>query len=356
MVKKSFLLSIALITATLVQAQISIPTYSNDFLSIGVGARGLAMGGAQTAIANDVTAGYWNPAGLTAIKQKYEIAAMHAEYFSGIAKYDYGAVAARIDTESVIALSVIRFGVDDIPNTLLLFNNSTGAINYNDISYFSVANYAFLLSYARKISKIPGLSIGASFKIINNVVGNFANSWGGGLDVGAQYEVKKWKFGVMARDVTTTFNAWTYNTSQDSNFAATGNQIPQNSIELTLPSLILGAAHSFKITKKIGLLTSVDLVNTFDGERNTVIKTKVFSMDPCAGIELDYLKIVYLRAGIGNIQQMTNFNNKNYTSVEPTFGIGLKIYKFNIDYALTNIGSASNQLYSNIFSLKIALN
>jgi len=358
MAKTTVLLCIALlIMVSSLKAQISAPTYSNNFLSIGVGARALGMGGAQTAIVSDVTAGYWNPAGLLGIKHKYEASLMHAEYFAGIAKYDYAGVATRIDSQSVIALSVIRFGVDDIPNTQYLFNNSTGAINYSNVSSFSVSNYAFLLSYAHKVTKIQGLNVGASFKVIDNIAGNFANSWGFGLDAGAQYHVKKWNFGLMARDITSTFNAWSYNTEQlGSTFAATGNVIPENSIEVTLPSLILGAARNFKITKRIGLLTSIDLINTFDGERNTVIHTRVVSMSPCAGIELDYLKIVYLRAGIGNIQQMTNFNNQTYTSLQPNFGIGLKINKFNIDYALTNIGSASDQLYSNVFSVKIALN
>ena len=62
--------------------------YSNEFLNIGAGARGLAMGGAQVASAKDATAGYWNPAGLTGIKDQGSIGLMHAEYFSGIAKYD----------------------------------------------------------------------------------------------------------------------------------------------------------------------------------------------------------------------------------------------------------------------------
>ena len=42
--------------------------YSNEFLNIGAGARGLAMGGAQVASVNDGTAGYWNPAGLVNVK------------------------------------------------------------------------------------------------------------------------------------------------------------------------------------------------------------------------------------------------------------------------------------------------
>ena len=47
------------------------------------------MGGAQVASAKDATAGYWNPAGLIGIKDHPNVGIMHAEYFGGIAKYDY---------------------------------------------------------------------------------------------------------------------------------------------------------------------------------------------------------------------------------------------------------------------------
>src|SRR5437868_12247380 len=67
--------------------------YSNEFLNIGAGARGLAMGSAQVASVSDGTAGYWNPAGLVGVKNDPQINLMHAEYFSGIGIYDYASVA-----------------------------------------------------------------------------------------------------------------------------------------------------------------------------------------------------------------------------------------------------------------------
>src|SRR5690606_15333481 len=244
------------------------------------------------AIASDVTAGYWNPAGLLQVKSKYEVALMHSEYFAGIAKYDYAGFATPIDTNSVIALSVIRFGVDDIADTRFLYD-ADGNLNYDNIRYFSAADYAFLLSYARKTNLIPGLRLGANFKIIHRTVGPFANAWGFGLDAGAQYEKKGWMLGLMARDVTSTFNAWTFNTEtlKDA-FAVTGNDLPGNSIELTLPRLIFGAARNFTILKKFGLLASADLDFTFDGKRNVLIKSNIASIDPHIGIEADFKKIV----------------------------------------------------------------
>jgi hypothetical protein len=336
--------------------QATAPKYSNEFLNIGVGARALGMSNASTAITNDVTSAYWNPAGLIGLQKKYELALMHSEYFAGIAKYDYAGFATPIDSQSVLALSVIRFSVDDIPDTRFLYD-ANGALNYSNVKYFAASDYAFLLSYARKSNFLPGLRLGANFKVIHRVVGSFANSWGFGLDAGAQYEKKGWKLGLMAKDITSTFNAWTINTSKFETVAVqTGNAIPNNSIEITLPRLIFGIARNVQITKKIGVLASADLVNTFDGRRNVLIKTKVFSIDPNIGMEINYQKIVYLRMGIGNIQKIKDFDNKTFTSVQPNFGIGVQINRFSVDYALTNISNTSQSLYSNVFSLKIGLN
>ncbi len=133
-----------------------VPKYSNEFLSVGVGARAFGMSHAVVASTEDVNAGYWNPAGLTALKRDADIGLMHAEYFAGIAKFDYAGFAIRIDEQSVGAFSLIRFGVDDIPNTLELIDND-GNIRYDRISTFSAADYGFLFSYGRD-SKIEGLS------------------------------------------------------------------------------------------------------------------------------------------------------------------------------------------------------
>ena len=62
---KRILISASAILISLSASAQNAPKYSNEFLYIGVGARGLGMGGAQAASVNDITSGYWNPAGLT---------------------------------------------------------------------------------------------------------------------------------------------------------------------------------------------------------------------------------------------------------------------------------------------------
>ena len=146
MIKRILFLSLVVFNGFYAQAQSR--KYSNEFLAIGVGARALGMSSSIVATVDDVTAGYWNPAGLTGLKRNFEVALMHSEYFAGIAKYDYGAIAKQIDERSAIGISFIRFGVDDIPNTTELID-ANGQIDYDRITTFSAADYAFILSYAK---------------------------------------------------------------------------------------------------------------------------------------------------------------------------------------------------------------
>ena len=330
------------------------PKYSNEFLSIGVGARPMGMSGAVAASTDDATSAAWNPAGLNGIGSDIQIAAMHAELFAGISKFDYGTVATRIDTNRVIGFSVIRFGTDDIPNTLDLMDAS-GVIDYSKLKSFSIADYAFLFSYA-KTSRIEGLRYGGSAKIIHRKAGDFGKAWGFGIDLGAQYLKGNWQFGLMAKDITSTYNAWSYNTELfEEAFSATGNEIPKNSTEITLPKLIYGAGYRKDITAKISLLAEINADMTFDGQRNTLISSKPISVDPHMGLEVGYNRFIFLRAGLLNIQKVKNFDKTETTIVQPNLGLGVKLGRLALDYALANIGGNETP-YSNIFSLRLDVN
>jgi len=355
---KIILLStLAAVSANTLQAQ--APKYSNEFLAIGVGARALGMSNAFVASADDVTSGYWNPAGLLGVKSNLQVGLMHAEYFQGIAKYDYGGIAAPIDSSSVFGFNVIRFGVDDIPNTTQLID-AGGNLDYDRITSFSAQDWAFIFSYARKLPVLGGLDAGGSFKIIRRTVGDFGGAWGFGLDAGTRYNHKDWRFAAVVRDVTSTFNAWSFTIDEATQavFLQTGNEIPENGLELTLPRLILGGARKWDIgkNKKFSLNAELDMINTFDGKRNTVLKTGVWSMEPALGLEAGYKNIIYLRGGFGNIQKSSDIDGSDITTLQPNLGVGLRLKQLSIDYALTDIGDASVALYSNIFSLKIDIN
>jgi hypothetical protein len=329
----------------------SIRKYSNEFLNIGVDAAAFGMSKAVVASSKDVNAMYWNPAGLIALND-YEGALMHAEYFEGIAKYDYAAFAMPLDDKSALGISIIRFGVDDILNTTELID-SNGTIDYNKISLFSAADYALNFAYARNLP-IQGLNIGVNSKIVRRIIGDFATSWGFGFDAGIQFERNQWNFGIMVRDLTTTFNSWSIDEQE---FEKIKNAIPdQNqelpqSTELTPPKVQLGAAKTFKLSKAIELLSEVDLNFRFS-KTNDIISSEIVSIDPAIGFQASYLNIAFLRLGVGNFQQELQFDNTKEISFQPNLGVGFKYKGIQIDYALTNIASVGNALYSNIFSLK----
>jgi hypothetical protein len=338
-------------------------TYSNDFMNIGAGAAGLAMGGAQVSSVKDPTAGYYNPAGLMGIKDQPEFSLMHAEYFDGIGKYDFASAAFPInDGKRVLGFTLLRFAVDDIPNTLYLINPQDGSITYN-VPSFSSADYAFILSLAQKIKETEDgrLSVGVNTKIIYQDVGSFAHAWGFGFDAGLQWSGKRASFGVMAKDVTTTFNAWTFSftDAEKQVLDLTDNDIPVKSVELTAPQLIIGGSYLFHFGKKVTLRTAMDLDFTFDGKENTVLSSNPVSMDPQIGLEAGYKDIIFLRAGVNNFQQALadgdTLSQKKVWIYQPSIGAGFKIKFVTIDYAFTNLANQSDPLYTNIFSLKFDL-
>lgn len=331
--------------------------YSNEFLAIGVGARAHGMSGAQTAVTNDITAAYWNPAGLTAIDAPFQVAAMHAEWFGGVGQYDYLAFGKALnrDKKAFLAFSLIRLGIDQIPYTINLVEPD-GTINYDNLTEFSAADYAIMGSYARQLRN-PAFSVGGTVKVVRRVIGTFGNSWGFGADLGMQYRKGNLSVGIQGRDLTTTFNAWSFNLTEREKqvFAATSNEIPVSNTEITKPRFIIGAAYRLRLGKKGSLLPTADFEFTTDGQRNVLVSSKSFNIDPRIGLELDYDRFLQIRAGIGNIQRVKDdFDpTKELLTIQPNFGIGLRLGRVQLDYALTDIGNVSQVLYSHIFSVRL---
>ncbi|MGB1392780.1 MAG: PorV/PorQ family protein [Flavobacteriaceae bacterium] len=328
--------------------------YSNEFLNIGVDASALGMSNAVVASSSDVNSGYWNPAGLVHLEDN-EIAIMHSSYFANIANYNYIAFAMPLDDRSAVGLSLIRFGVDDILDTTKLIDQQ-GDINYDRINLFSAVDYALIFSYAKKLP-FKGLNYGVNAKVIRRIIGDFASSWGFGLDAGIQFESNDWQFGLMARDITTTFNSWAIDADrlQDIKDAIPGqNQEEPEATELTLPKLQLGVAKLFTFNYDYTLRTEIDLICRFE-ENNDIISSSFVSINPAIGLEFGYTDLVFFRAGVGNFQNELQLDNSSPLTFQPNFGVGFKYNGIFLDYAFTDIGDQSAALYSNVFSLKIDL-
>jgi hypothetical protein len=320
------------------------------------------MFGSMVANVDDATAGYWNAAGLADLKAPFQVSAMHAEWFAGVANYDFIAIAKQLDQSkrSAVGVSLIRMGIDNIPYTLNLIGPD-GSVNYDNVYSFSAADYAMLLNYARSVIS-PRISFGAGAKVIYRTIGTFANAWGFGLDAGMKYQRDRYTLGVSAKDISTTFNAWTFSYTDEEKavFASTGNDIPVSSTEIALPRATIGLAmHSDK--KKTDLvykyLVELDLNFSTDGLASSVLSTDRFILSPTLGAEISYKDLVYLRTGVGNIQRIINeVNGDSYVyNLQPNFGLGLALGRVKLDYALTNIGdlATGGALYSHIFSLSL---
>jgi hypothetical protein len=341
-----------LLAAGAAHAQTNTPKYSNEFMNLGAGARSLGMGKVQVSLATDATAGYWNPAALTNLSAKYDGVLMHSELFSGVVKNDYAAFAMPLDDKSVIGATLLRTGVDNIADTRLLINQYDGSIDYSRITYFSVADYALLLSYARKLGP-EGLSVGANAKLIYRNVGSYANAYGFGIDAGVQYNHKGWRLGLMARDITTTFNAWSVDADKfKASGVAVGEQIPVNSTELTMPRLVLGAGYQFTLPAQFTALVAADLEATTDGKRNTLVSASPVSVDPRLGLEIGYHNLVFLRGGMGNYQKIENFDRQQQWKGQYSLGAGVAFSGLRVDLALSRLALDAT---SNVNSLIVSL-
>jgi len=362
---KRILLSTAIVTGSLLQGYSQSRIYVNEYLNIGVGARGLAMAGATSATTSDVYSAFWNPAGLTGMEADVQAGLMHAEYFASIFKYDYGSVAIPLkDKKRFVGISFVRFATDNIPYTLD-YVQPDGSFDDSKLKEFSAGDYAVYLTYAQKLNlfkKHPEIetSMGANAKIIYRNVGSMANAWGFGLDLGLQMKYKSWRFGLAAKDITTTYTAWAFHLNEHEKevFAGTGNEIPIKSYEVTLPRFNFGIAHTFlKPEGDFQVMAELGFDVTTDGKRNTIIASNPISVDPKMGIEASYKNTIFLRAGVGNIYKALDnsdtLNIKKYTVFQPSIGVGFKVKSFSIDYAFTSLQMQDNPLMSHIISIRL---
>ncbi len=351
---KSGLLFINLLFWSGLQAQ----KYSNEFLNIGVGARGQAMGGAVVSSVNDATAAYWNPAALANMekRQGINLGLMHTDWFAGISNYDYIGLAVPIqNNRRAVGFSLIRFGIDKIPNTLSLYN-SDGSINYDNIREFSAADYAALGTYAQQKRLGDGLlCFGGNAKVIRRKIGTFASSWGFGLDAALQYQKGIFRAGLVVKDLTNTFNSWRFSFTEKEKqiLQLNNNVIPISGIENTTPGITLGTGIKTKIAQKLDISGEINAKITTDGRRNTLVSGDPFSLSPAGGIELGYDNLIFVRAGVSNFQKDNTFSQLSFWTMQTAVGVGLRIRSINLDYAYANVGSSEARFYSHTISLHL---
>ena len=320
--------------------------YGADFLAGGVGARALGMGGAFVAHADDATAGYWNVAGLDAIDTP-EGTFMHAERFDGIVSFDYAAVAWPLTERSTVGVSFVRSAVDDIANTLDALDPATGlprpdAADY--VTYFSAADNALLLSYARGVN--DALSLGATAKVVQRGIGDFASAWGYSVDLGAQLRLGEVRLGMTLQDVSRMVQTWSVDAARFEQIADESR--PVGLTEVVLPVARLGLATTVDVADGLDLTLAADLDLGFDGQKANVVDAQGVSFHPRLGGELAYRDRVALRAGLSDLTQ-----NEFYgTQMTPSVGVGVALGPVDLDYGFGDFGGLTSELgYSHRISI-----
>jgi len=285
--------------AVKVNAQVN---YAAEVLTMGAGARPLAMGGAFVGAANDATAAYWNPSGLAMIDD-IEITTMHATQ-SDLQSYDYANIAFKTDF-GTYAFSYLQLGVDGIDIT---GNNPTilGTTQYSDKAEY--------LSGGWKIGN--QIAIGASLKVLQTNAYT-ASAFGIGSDFGILYKpFKELGIGLVGRDITGgSYIAW--------------SNTPTNPTQVLSPSITLGLSYTKEFGKRTEagkapvpgstLSVNLDVDTLYAGE---ALNNYHF------GAEYWYRQFVALRVGFET--KGFQFDNDDFT---PSAGVGIWAYLFEIDYA-----------------------
>ena len=341
-----------------------IAKYGADFLAGGVGARALAMGGAQVALSSNVNSVYWNPAGLTQTSYP-EVAYMHAERFAGIVSFDYAAITYPVSSESTVGISFFRSGVNDIKNTLNAWDaerNQPKANPESHISSFSAADMAFFVSYARRIHS--RISLGLSGKLIRRTIGGFADAWGYSFDAGVQWHGRRFVLGAQVQDVSTMLQSWSVNPSA---FAIEGTnpdtgapytfqevfaqELPTGETFLVLPVLRLGSGVVFPVGLLNTLTVGLDMDVAFDGQQANAFSAGVLSIHPRAGVEFNFQQILAVRAGINRLAQ-----GSSGLDIVPSVGAGFRLGSISVDYGFGDFGGLVSELgYSHRISVHYKL-
>jgi long-subunit fatty acid transport protein len=345
-----------------------IAKYGADFLAGGVDARALGMGGAYVSLADEVSAGYWNPAGLSHLRYP-EISYMHVERFAGAVSFDYAGVALPVTERSTIGLSAFRSGVNDIVNTLRAWNPDRGVplgTYENRITRFSAADWALFVSYSRRIN--DRLSVGVNFKGIRRSIGDFASAWGYSMDVGAQYRRGPYRFGLMVQDLSTMLQSWSVNPEafdvnctdpvdgqpfdaclDDNGNLIQGNaaryeavfsqELPSGGTALVLPVARLGTGAVWPVGDGHRLTASLDVDVAADGQRAFVPNIGDVSFHPRLGTAFRYAGVVELRGGLQRIQ----YGDAIGLDLTPSVGAGLDLAQVSVDFSFGDFAGLTAQ-------------
>ena len=313
--------------------------YAGEFMKIPVGARAVGMGAAFSAIADDATAPFWNPAGMVFLPYK-ESFLQHAEQFGSLVNHDFASAVWPMkngeDQRSALGVSLSAVGVSDIPitprpgglapgdwldfgtdNDPTTPGNGQGngvwdpgerlLITADDLYMANSMDMVLSLAYA--LQRGRQWAWGAAVKFVRQSIpdtrpGEHVTSFGAGLEAGALYMPNDAiTVGIVMHDLTTTYLTWSNGTR-----------------ETVAPNLVTGVAINFKPAEGHALTWGTDFAWDFEGrDLDSQLKLGFLNSDLRTGLEYWYRNTLALRSGL---------NGKDLD-----FGAGVRYRHFGVDYA-----------------------
>ncbi len=155
-----------------------VGTIAASFLEIDVGARAVGMGGAFVAVADDATAIFWNPAGLSRLKNS-EAIIIHTNWLVSTS-FDFAGFVSPLGQWGTVAASITSLSTDEMDVRTIQFQEGTG-------ERFSYSDLSLALSYAKNLTN--RLSIGVNAKYISQRIWHMSSA-GYAFDIGTLFRTQ----------------------------------------------------------------------------------------------------------------------------------------------------------------------
>jgi long-subunit fatty acid transport protein len=281
-----------------------------QFLKIGVGSRATAMGDAFVAVANDASALYWNPAGLSQFSEN-QVMFSHNKWVVDI-NHDFIGAVYHLDDANTFGVSLTSLSMQDMKVTTEFAPSGNG-------KYFGFGDLGFSVSYSRKMT--DQFSFGGTIRYIEETL-DILKMRGVMIDLGTYY----WT-GLGTTRFAVTVTNFGNNLAPDGEVVLIGKRTISNWQAFSPPTMFrIGFAFEPYEDEENKITTSIQLNHPNDNSENLSL-----------GAEYIWNKMFFARAGY-----KINVDEQNYT-----FGAGvnvpINIANISVDYAFANftrLGSA----------------
>lgn len=324
------ILVLILITSTTIAQTQKTGTTAAQVLKFNVGPRAIGMGGAFTAVSDDITAMYWNPGG-TANIQMNEAFFNHTSLYADI-RHDFAAIASHLSDFGTIGAFVSVLSMDEMMVRTVEMPEGTG-------EFFNAGAIVIGLNYSRFLTE--NFAIGGNFKYINESIWNMSAT-GFGIDIGTMYKLpvlNELRIAASISNFGTKMQLAGRDITQVVPSGAGGQNFVNTNIELDhfdLPLLFrFGLSTDVIKDGTSKLVVAVDAIHPND-------HTEYIN----AGAEYSWNEVLYLRAGYNSL-----FEQDTEKGLTLGFGVHYRIIdmvKVKLDYAYQDFGRLKDVHYFSV--------